>query len=932
MSSIELLQRQLERERIARKEAERILEEKSLELYRSNMELTKLNASLESQVQQRTNELRFEQSQLNLLIDLHPMPLLLVKRSDFSIMDVNAHACFTFRKTKESFIGLPYLDWSKAIEGEQPSTNQVDGEREITVGDQRLFFQAHSTSLNFQNKDIYLIILDDLADRKAILKQYIEKEKAYRELVENVSDIIYRADQTGRFTYINPTAAHFTGYTENELLDAHFTMLVREDFQAKLISYYQFQLQEEIQTTYIEFPVITKNGEEKWVGQSADLHRIDDETIEFIVLCRDITDRKKVERALIRSEEKYRSIIENLELGLLEVDPSGTIVKAYPKFCDLTGYSPEELVGHNPLQFLVDEKGREVITSESQKRKKGQASVYEVELIRKDGSKVWVIISGAPFYNERNEVAGTVGIHLDISDRKKMEEELLLAKEIAENSLRSKDQFVANISHEIRTPLNAIIGMNHLLNETGLTEKQHSYAEAIETSSQNLLTIVNDLLDFSKIESGMMELEIISGNLHSVIRKTIQLWNLKIEEKGLYFEQNIHPDINRYYLFDPTRLSGILSNLLHNALKFTAHGKLSIQVGLLEKNKNSDRIRFAITDTGIGIPNEKLSTIFESFVQAENNTTRNFGGTGLGLSIAKDLVELMNGQLTVNSEVGKGSCFQFILELSHAKEPILESAQNFDLSQFKEKRVLLVEDNEINRFMAQTILENWKLHVTCAENGAIAVEKLTHDSFDVVLMDMQMPVLDGLQATWMIRNKLKCNTPIIALTANAVKGEFEKCVEVGMNDFLSKPYTQEALQTALIRVLKLQPSMTQDSITEKQPIASDWIDLSLLIQNTNNNTQFMRKMIHLMISETEQRLEEIPRLLQLNDQASIRSIAHSMKPSIDHVAHANVRELVRKVEAGNEVFEVFSQQTSDLIHSLKKLVLLLKEHPIITEN
>jgi PAS domain S-box-containing protein len=932
MSSIELLQRQLERERVARKEAERILEEKSLELYRSNMELTKLNASLETQVQQRTNELRFEQSQLNLLIDLHPMPLLLVKRSDFTIMDVNAHACFTFRKTKESFIGLPYLDWSKAIEGEQPSTNQVDGEREIILGDQRLFYQAHSTSLNFRNEDVYLIILDDLADRKAILKQYIEKEKAYRELVENVSDIIYRADQTGRFTYINPTAAHFTGYTENELLDAHFTMLVREDFQAKLISYYQFQLQEEIQTTYIEFPVITKNGEEKWVGQSADLHRIDDETIEFIVLCRDITDRKKVERALIRSEEKYRSIIENLELGLLEVDPSGTIVKAYPKFCDLTGYSPEELVGHNPLQFLVDEKGREVITSESQKRKKGQASVYEVELIRKDGSKVWVIISGAPFYNERNEVAGTVGIHLDISDRKKMEEELLFAKEIAENSLRSKDQFVANISHEIRTPLNAIIGMNQLLNETGLTEKQHSYAEAIETSSQNLLTIVNDLLDFSKIESGKMELEIISGNLHSVIRKTIQLWNLKIEEKGLYFEQNIHPDINRYYLFDPTRLSSILSNLLHNALKFTAHGKLSILVELLERNKNSDRIRFAITDTGIGIPNEKLSTIFESFVQAENNTTRNFGGTGLGLSIAKDLVELMNGQLTVSSEVDKGSCFQFILELPHGKEPVLESAQNFDLSQFKDKRVLLVEDNEINRFMAQTILENWKLHVTCAENGAIAVEKLTYHPFDVVLMDMQMPVLDGLQATWVIRNKLNSDTPIIALTANAVKGELEKCVEVGMNDFLSKPYTQEALQAALIRALKLQPSVIQKSTTEKQPIASDWIDLSLLIQNTNNNEQFMRKMIQLMISETEQRLEEIPRLLQLNDQASIRSIAHSMKPSIDHVAHANVRELVRKVEAGNEVFEVFSQQTSDLIHALKNVLLLLKDNQIVTDN
>jgi len=400
----------------------------------------------------------------------------------------------------------------------------------------------------------------------------------------------------------------------------------------------------------------------------------------------------------------------------------------------------------------------------------------------------------------------------------------------------------------------------------------------------------------------------------------------------LYFEQNIHPDINRFYNFDPTRLSGILSNLLHNALKFTAHGKISIDIELLERNTNSDRIRFAIKDTGIGIPKDKLSAIFESFVQAENNTTRNFGGTGLGLSIAKDLVALMNSQLTVSSEVDQGSCFEFILELAHAEERVAETTSNFDLSQFKDKRVLLVEDNEINRFMAQTILENWKLEVTCAENGAIAVEKLTHQPFDVVLMDMQMPVLDGLQATWVIRNKLKCDTPIIALTANAVKGELEKCFEAGMNDFLSKPYTQKALQAALIRVLKLQPLPIQHSIAEQLPIASDWIDLSLLIQNTNNNAQFMRKMIHLMISETEKRLEEIPGLLQLKDQESIRKIAHAMKPSIDHVAHANVRDLVRKVEAGNEVFEVFSEQTNDLMLSLKKVVQLLKENPIVTDN
>jgi two-component system, sensor histidine kinase len=756
---------------------------------------------------------------------------------------------------------------------------------------------------------------------------------AYRELVENVSDIIYRSDITGCFTYVNPTAIRMTGYSEEELIGRHFSQLVRDDYKEKLGFFYANQITERIQSTYIEFPIITKDKREIWVGQTVDLYPIAHNRFEFISMCRDISDRRKMETALILSEEKYRHIIENLEMGLLELNNDGVIVKAHLQFCRMTGYRPDELEGQIATDLLLRPDSRRIVEGELEKRKQGLASVYEMEILKKDGTPMWVIISGAPYYDEKNEIAGTVGIHLDITARKKMEEELIQARDIAEKSLRSKDLFVANMSHEIRTPMNAIIGMSRLLADSGLTEKQQEYIRAIRTSSDNLLSIVNDLLDFSKIEAGKMELEMIPGDLNATLQACCQLIELKMEEKGLVFECSTDQKLADQYRFDPTRLNGVLTNLLHNAMKFTATGKVSFHVRVERQYETADLVTFEIQDTGIGIPKEKLEGIFDSFVQAESSTTRKYGGTGLGLAISRDLVRLMGGELHVHSEVGTGSVFYFSLRLEKTNEQIRQEEITFDESEVAGLRVLLVEDNQINRFMAQTILEQWAVEVTSAENGAIAIDLLQDDTFDLILMDMQMPILDGLQATWIIRNKMQLRLPVIALTANAVKGELEKCLAAGMNGFVSKPFRQEDLLRAIITVLHQADIPTETSLPtpapEANPEAETLVDLSLLHSNTNNDIQFMTKMLRLVIDETERKVGEIEQLLETKDATRISQIAHSMKPSIDHVAVLTIRNLLREVEEGSGSADLFEAKTRELIGLLKALTTALRADDLL---
>jgi signal transduction histidine kinase len=364
------------------------------------------------------------------------------------------------------------------------------------------------------------------------------------------------------------------------------------------------------------------------------------------------------------------------------------------------------------------------------------------------------------------------------------------AKQKAEEATRLKEAFLANMSHEIRTPMNAIIGFSDILSKRELGAQEKEYVRTIKTAGENLLTIINDILDISKIEAGMMAFE---EHIFSVKELFISLNVMlmgKAQEKNLDLVFKFNEDVPENLLGDPTRLTQIIINLAGNAIKFTQEGKVEVDVKMLSNDDETVLLEFTVTDTGIGIPPDKLTHIFERFRQAEAHTTRKYGGTGLGLSIAKQLVELQGGTLSVASEFKQGSVFTFCIpykksvKVLHAVNVI---EKKYSMEELSKLNILLVEDNKLNVMLILSLFSEHNLKVEVAENGSVGIEKLNATPFDIILMDMEMPVMNGYEAATIIRREMKNNVPIIAMTAHAMSGERERCLSLGMNDYLSKP-------------------------------------------------------------------------------------------------------------------------------------------------
>jgi len=394
-----------------------------------------------------------------------------------------------------------------------------------------------------------------------------------------------------------------------------------------------------------------------------------------------------------------------------------------------------------------------------------------------------------------------------IKQRRALEKELRLAKEIAEASTKSKSDFLASMSHEIRTPMNGIIGTASLLKNTKLDDTQKDYMDIIDYSANNLLTIINDILDISKIEAGQITLEGIDFNLHNIINETIKLLKPKAREKGIKYSANIDPTVPMYAKGDPIRLKQIVINLANNAIKFTRKGSVRIEVKTLKFDRDYRKYLFKIIDTGIGIPESANARIFAEYLQADEATARQFGGTGLGLSIAKRLVELMDGEIGFESEIGKGSTFWFTVMLSIGKEPpySLEDKDAMPLDDKDKYSILIAEDNLINQKVVIATLKKMGHRMEIADDGKIAFEMHKKNQYDLILMDIQMPVMDGFESTRLIREwekEMGHKNPvsIIAMTANAMKEDREKCLKAGMDNYISKPFKAVELSRMLDEV------------------------------------------------------------------------------------------------------------------------------------
>jgi CheY-like chemotaxis protein/nitrogen-specific signal transduction histidine kinase len=404
-----------------------------------------------------------------------------------------------------------------------------------------------------------------------------------------------------------------------------------------------------------------------------------------------------------------------------------------------------------------------------------------------------------------------IGFHCivrDISDKKQIQSELIKARQSAENAKQLQEQFLANMSHEIRTPMNGIQGMTNLLLETILDPQQKKYATIIKRSVNNLLVIINDILDFSKIQSGKLTIENIGFNIREVLLALEPMFAHRLTKKQLNLIVEIDQSIPIFLTGDPYRLNQILVNLLGNAIKFTDLGKVTLSVRMIKQDMRGVQLKFSIRDTGIGIPADKLNTIFESFAQAGSDVERKYGGTGLGLSISKQLVEIQNGSIHVESKEGEGSEFSFEIPYQYAGDDEIYSFKRLKDVDFSTllmgKKILIAEDNFVNQVLIEHVLQRVGIITAIVNNGNEVIAKLKQkNDYDLVLMDLQMPIMDGYKTTVYIRKQLEINIPIIAITATAMKGELEKCIEVGMTDYMSKPYEFVDLYKKICHVLKI---------------------------------------------------------------------------------------------------------------------------------
>jgi len=609
---------------------------------------------------------------------------------------------------------------------------------------------------------------------------------------------------------------------------------------------------------------------------------------------------KMLESKKTEDSQYARSLIEASLDPLVTISAEGKITDMNEATVNITGVTREFLTGTDFFDyFTVPHKAREVY---QEVFAKGSVADSPLTLRHIDGKLTDVLFNGSIYKDDRGTVQGVVIVARDVTQQKRIATELteaivsaematLIAEEaklkaesatiIANDAVKAKQQFLSNMSHEIRTPMNAIIGFTKVLLKTNMSAKQKEYLEAIKLSGDALIVLINDILDLAKVDAGKMTFEQIPFKMERSIAAILHLFQTKIQEKNLKLEKEYDNRIPEALLGDPVRLNQIILNLVSNAVKFTTKGKITVSVKLLDEDEKEASIEFAVTDTGIGIPESKIEKIFENFQQATSGTSRLYGGTGLGLAIVKQLVEAQSGTIQVSSKENEGSTFSFVLKFQKTNtETEFESEPIEPDMNMTGIKVLVAEDIALNQLLMRTLLEDFGFECDIADNGKIATDKIQAQKYDVVLMDLQMPVMNGFEATGFIRNELKSDIPIIALTADVTTVDLTKCKTVGMNDYIAKPVDEKLLYRKIVGIVKKTPKVTE-VILDVQPehIKTKCTNLDYLNKRTKSNPSLMTEMISLYLVQIPLLVMSMKKGFKEKDWNTLHTAVHKMIPS-----------------------------------------------------
>ena len=808
---------------------------------------------------------------------------------------------------------------------------------ELVIADKELAFQTEEK----EKRAAELVIAD-----KEIVLQNLEKERreiANKELeaftyslklasqyslslIEASLDPLITINTEGKITDMNEALANITGMTREELSGTDFFDYFTEPQMAREVYQEVFA-----KGSVADSPLTLrhKDGKLTDVLFNGSVYKDGNgDVLGVVIVARDVTAQKLLSKYSL-------SLIEASLDPLVTISTEGKITDMNQATVNIIGMTRDELTGTDFFDYFTEPQMARGVYQEV--FAKGSVADSPLTLRHKDGKLTDVLFNGSVYKDDRGNVLGVVIVARDITNQKRIATELTeaivfaeMATEIAEvaknkaesstliaeNAVKAKQQFLSNMSHEIRTPMNAIIGFTKVLLKTELNPKQKEYLTAIKLSGDALIVLINDILDLAKVDAGKMTFEQVPFKMSVSISAMIHLFETKIWEKNLLLIKEYDERIPEVLLGDPVRLHQIILNLVSNAVKFTSKGSITVSVRLQSEDEEKVSIEFSVKDTGIGISESKMTTIFDNFQQATSGTSRLYGGTGLGLAIVKQLVEPQGGTISVSSKLEEGSVFSFVLSFQKTTADAEIEVVSTELDDENNNiRVLVVEDIPLNQLLMKTLLDDFGFERDMAENGKIAIEKLKSKEFDVILMDLQMPEMNGFEATDFIRNRMHSDIPIIALTADVTTVDLAKCKAVGMNDYIAKPVDERILYSKIIALVKKTTpiiAIKEDSAELIEIKKIKCINLEYLNTRTKSNPQLMMEMITLYLEQTPPLINAMKNALQTKDWDSLHASVHKMIPSFAIMGmNTDFENMARKVQdyAG-------SLQHSEIIHDM----------------